>query len=337
MPYELLIGDVLEEIKSIQDQSVHCVITSPPYWNLRDYDNPDQIGIEETLEEYIDNIVKVCREVKRVLRDDGTFWFNIGDTYSNKNLMGVPWKLAFALQDDGWYLRQEIIWSKPNTIPESVTNRCTKSHEQIFLLAKSTKYYFDNHAIKEPLAESSVLRLKQDISKQTGSFKANGGMKTNGPIKALGDSTNNLRNRRSVWVIAVENRPSRSRKKDGWGDHVALFPSKLVEPCIKAGSSERGCCSGCGNPMVREKGNPRSWKPSCDCGLDLSPCVVLDPFSGSGTTIASALKLGRNAIGIELNPEYAKGTEARIEDICGIPLGKEDTVPQVRSLESWFI
>lgn len=278
----ILCGDALEQLRTLEPDSVHTCVTSPPYYNLRDYGMAGQIGAEATPEEYIENLVKVFREVQRVLRPNGTLWINIGDSYATrsgaqpptntrnihghtakqlpagykyKDLMGIPWMLAFALRTDGWHLRQDIIWAKPNCMPESVRDRCTKSHEYIFLLSKSDRYYFDAAAISEPIAEINVTRY----------LKSFGG-------KGYRNEVPNLRrNKRDVWTIGT----------GGFkGAHFAVFPEKLVEPCILAGCPEGG--------------------------------LVLDPFAGSGTTGVVAKHLARNFIGIELNPEYCRMADERI-------------------------
>ncbi|NBK18585.1 site-specific DNA-methyltransferase [Anaerotruncus sp. 1XD42-93] len=278
----ILCGDALEQLRTLEPDSVHTCVTSPPYYNLRDYGTAGQIGAEATPEEYIENLVKVFREVQRVLRPNGTLWINIGDSYATrsgaqpptntrnihghtakqlpagykyKDLMGIPWMLAFALRTDGWHLRQDIIWAKPNCMPESVRDRCTKSHEYIFLLSKSDRYYFDAAAISEPIAEINVTRY----------LKSFGG-------KGYRNEVPNLRrNKRDVWTIGT----------GGFkGAHFAVFPEKLVEPCILAGCPEGG--------------------------------LVLDPFAGSGTTGVVAKHLARNFIGIELNPEYCRMADERI-------------------------
>ena len=223
-----LVGDVLDKLKDLPEESIQCCVTSPPYWGLRNYQEEKQLGLEETPEEFVENMVKVFREVKRVLKKDGTVWLNIGDTYYNKSLAGIPFRVAFALQQDGWYLRQDIIWHKPNPMPESVKDRCTKSHEYIFLLTKSPKYYYDIDAIREPLAESSIGRLEQDIDNQVGTTRANGGAKTNGNLKAVGD-VDLGRNKRSVWTITT---------KPYSEAHFAVFPPELPTLCIKAGYKE---------------------------------------------------------------------------------------------------
>jgi DNA modification methylase len=233
---------------------VQTCITSPPYFGLRDYGHEGQIGLEQTPEEYIAAMVEVFRCVRDVLADDGTLWVNIGDSYQTtsgggqqvgqtntgaglatkratskqtglkgKDLIGIPWMLAFALRADGWYLRQDIIWHKPNPMPESVRDRCTKAHEYIFLLSKSERYFFDSEAMKEPVAASTVSRLAQDVENQRGSDRVPG--KTNGPMKAVGNGE--TRNRRSVWTVAT--RPYK-------GAHFATFPPALIDPCILAGS-----------------------------------------------------------------------------------------------------
>lgn len=217
------IGDCLESLRAMPNQSVHCCVTSPPYFGLRDYGMDGQIGLEDTPQAFVARLVEVFREVRRVLRDDGTLWLNLGDSIVRKQMLGIPWRVAFALQADGWYLRQEIIWSKPNPMPESVRDRCTKAHEQIFLLSKSPRYYFDSEAIKEPVAESSAARLAQPtLAQQAGSARVPG--KTNGNMKAVGNGE--TRNKRSVWTVTT---------KPFKGAHFATFPPDLIEPCILAG------------------------------------------------------------------------------------------------------
>lgn len=260
-------GDAREQLCTLAAESVHTCVTSPPYYGLRDYGTVGQIGAESSPEEYIAKLVDVFREVKRVLRPDGTLWVNIGDSYRGKNLLGIPWMLAFALRADGWYLRQDIIWNKTRCIPESVRDRCTKSHEYIFLLSKADRYYFNGPAIREPVAESTIARMKQDITHQKGSFRQPG--KTNGPLKPGGDGK--TRNKRSVWSLC----PAYFK-----GAHCAVFPEKLVEPCILAGCPEGG--------------------------------IVLDPFAGSGTTGVVAKRFGRGFTGVEINPAYCKIAADRI-------------------------
>jgi len=251
-------GDCREIMRRWKEQGIKAqtCVTSPPYYGLRDYGHEGQIGLEETPEKYIQAMVEVFRCVWDVLEDDGTLWLNIGDSYFStikgsggagkstfqkmdtvridagntgckpKDLIGIPWMLAFALRADGWYLRQDIIWHKPNPMPESVQDRCTKSHEYIFLLSKSQKYYYDNDSIKEPITDSSKLRLNQDIENQNGSDRVQG--KTNGNMKAVGLEN---RNKRSVWTVTT---------KPYAGAHFAVFPSDLIEPCILAGAPVGG-------------------------------------------------------------------------------------------------
>lgn len=309
------VGDCLTSMQFMEDQSVHCCITSPPYFGLRDYGVEGQIGLEPTPDEFVATLVAVFREVRRVLRDDGTLWLNLGDSYAGgntgskwregsaradgqvrgdgatsrrnrngngavegikpKELIGIPWRVAFALQADGWYLRQDIIWHKPNPMPESVRDRCTKAHEYIFLLSKSPKYHFDAEAIKEP-ATKGPQRMQAD--------PASAARKSVGPHSRGSEGFNHQyadservwaadgkRNKRSVWTV-----PPKPFK----GAHFATFPPDLIEPCVLAGCPEGG--------------------------------TVLDPFGGAGTTGLVAEKHGRNAILCELNPEYAEMAAERI-------------------------
>jgi DNA modification methylase len=338
----VLIGDVRAMLRTLPDESVHCCVTSPPYWGLRDYGVAGQLGLESSPAEFVANMVEVFREVRRVLRKDATCWINMGDSYATntgangssqgatgqrhdrrftsetkagvkvppglkpKDLCGIPWRLAFALQDDGWWLRQDIIWAKRSPMPESVTDRCTKAHEYIFLLTKSATYFYDAVAVRE-----------------------------SGKCPEMSPGGRNLR---SVWTLSTE--PFSLA-------HFATFPSELPRRCIKAGTSEKGCCPACLAPyrrvtdktkLRRERPNDltkrngadgtgnhcanttagvavttRGWEPTCQCGAgDPIPCTVLDPFSGSGTTGMAATELGRNYIGCELNPEYAAMSEKRI-------------------------
>lgn len=305
---KILLGDAVDRLKEVPNQSVRTCVTSPPYWGLRDYGHDQQLGLESTPQEFVKNLCNVFDEVWRVLANDGTLWVNLGDSYNNassnrtgihgykdgrtnrdlrlraksaeglkpKDLAGVPWRFAFAMQDRGWYLRQDIIWAKPNPMPESVTDRCTKAHEYIFLFSKEPRYFYDIDAIREPLAASSIGRLAQDIENQAGSSRAHAGAKTNGPIKAAG-SIEKGRNKRSVWTVPV------ASFKEA---HFAVYPPALIEPCIKAGSAPGD--------------------------------TILDPFSGSGTTGEVALKLGRQYLGCELNSDYAKLSEKRITDSIGL-------------------
>jgi len=318
--------DCLEGMKLLDDCSVNCCVTSPPYWNLRDYNlQPTHwpevhyspmaglpevfipewtgcLGLEPTIEMFIGHIVLIFREVRWVLRKDGTLWINFADSYCStapgtmgdnihiegakeatrrarkgmrpqtpeglkpKDLCGIPWRVAFALQADGWWLRSDIIWHKPACMPDSVKDRPTKCHEYIFLMSKSRKYYYDYEAIKEPIATSSIQRALQDIERQKGSTRANAGAKTNGNMKAV--ICSDTRNKRTVWTVAT------SQFVEA---HFATYPPKLIEPCIIAGCPPGG--------------------------------LVLDPFMGSGTTAMVAMRNQRNFIGFELNPEYIKIAE----------------------------
>ena len=400
----------------IPDSSVDCVVTSPPYWGLRDYGLgewvggdeycehqvgrfeyavsskqksnsasaghqakdtcpkcgakriDEQLGLEQTPEAYCANMVEVFREVWRVLKPTGTVWLNLGDSYSSgsrttttndtlrkdtlvnvtrtpvveglkpKDLVGIPWRVAFALQADGWYLRSDIIWSKPNPMPESVTDRPTKAHEYVFLLTKSPRYYYDADAIREPAQDWGIR------DRTNGKYHNEGtGLQ---PHSGLANSNNaeSGRNKRSVWEIATHPYPEA---------HFATYPEKLVEPCILAGTSERGNCAECGKPWERiverdiaydhvttqrgkSKDGPyapqtgdgigthdirhgvyslrtnKGWQPTCECDADTVPATVLDPFAGSGTTAAVAQRLGRKSIGTDLSEEYLKLASKRL-------------------------
>ena len=274
MTVSILVGDCVEQMKLLPDASAQTCVTSPPYFGLRDYGVDGQIGLEPTPDEFVASLVTVFREVRRVLRDDGTLWLNLGDSYArtggtdrkvpsglkDKDLIGVPWRVAFALQADGWYLRQDIIWHKPNPMPESVRDRCTKAHEYIFLLSKSPRYYFDSEAIKEPAsAPPKKCGPKNDASRNDSG--------RTGIVRGDGET----RNRRSVWTVST---------KPFGGAHFATFPPALIEPCILAGS---------------RLGD-----------------TVLDPFGGAGTTGLVAQQHGRNAVLTEINPEYAEIARRRI-------------------------
>ena len=300
------VGDCLDTLRTMPDASVQCCVTSPPYWGLRDYGHyghDGQIGLESTPEAYVARMVEVFREVRRVLRDDGTLWLNLGDTYgSGKQLKGIPWRVAFALQADGWYLRQDIIWSKPNPMPESVRDRCTKAHEYVFLLTNRPRYYFDADAIDEPATPSTGARVSQPTwGEQAGSTRVPG--KTNGNMKAVvrrsGNAARKSAAQRGVpadpngktrsdlagsnpWQGATSNRRSvwRITTKPFKGAHFAVMPTELADLCIRAGSR-----------------------------LD---DTILDPFGGAGTTALAAQRLQRNAILCELNPDYALMAQRRI-------------------------
>lgn len=324
-------GDAISVLREMPDESVNCIVTSPPYFGLRDYGHEGQIGLEPTPQEFIMRLVEVFRECRRVLRADGTCWVNVGDSYAgrgktggmsslqrsqsaldtkgwvpqapgfkDKDLYGIPWRLAFALQDDGWWLRQDIIWAKPNPMPESVRDRCTKSHEYLFLLAKSKRYWSDMKAIAEP-AESAVpdwhgpnsgmvvkhvpgnsqpsrkvpsgWQQSEHYAGQTVGYVGRSGNKERKPATERGCLEDRVagsvpwegttRNTRSVWTIATQ--PYKEA-------HFATFPEELARRCILAGCPVGG--------------------------------IVLDPFAGSGTTLAVAVAHERRAIGIEINPDY---------------------------------
>ena len=349
MEFRILEGDCLEVLRTIPDASVHCCVTSPPYWGLRDYGHDGQIGLESTPDAYVARMVEVFREVRRVLRDDGTLWLNLGDSYASttkgsggygkstlgpnkdlqniqfqkmdprvfnpglasKQLVGIPWRVAFALQADGWWLRQDIIWHKPNPMPESVRDRCTKAHEYVFLLAKSERYYYDSAALSEPAKTAGQIGGLTSYAAVASGRKPSGNMI---PERGAAYVRPVTRNRRSVWTVNT---------KPFKGAHFAVMPAALVEPCIKAGCPDQ-CCPACGAGYERiveqKKGDTEAsdWQPACDCAVDGTiPGTVLDPFAGSGTVAAVALSLGRSSIGIELNPQYVELAQERIANTIG--------------------
>jgi DNA modification methylase len=405
---------VMEGLRQLPDESVHCVVTSPPYWGLRDYGVAGQIGLEPTLAEHIRRLVEVFREVRRVLRSDGVLWLNYGDCFATspngrsaadakaagnddrtfrdkpfstiggvlkpKDLCMIPHRLAIALQEDGWWVRMDVVWSKPNPMPESIQDRPTKSHEYVFLLTKAERYYYDAEAIKEaasfgaPNAPDAIASpygqgfTRRAVATKKGARPPNtapqSGMTRQwkaGKNKSQPDagragfnaqwdeaedngSAPLLRNKRSVWTIATAPFPEA---------HFATFPPELPEICIKAGSSQHGCCRDCGAPWERDtesefipqpdvspekgvrgafnqkpldpsngnQGYPRGlnkttttgWSPTCKCNVGVVPCTVLDPFSGAGTTALVADRLQRRGVGIELNPEYSAIAERRLD------------------------
>jgi DNA modification methylase len=315
-------NDCLIGLQALPPGSVHCCVTSPPYYGLRDYGTSEQIGLEETPELFIEKLVAVFREVKRLLKDDGTLWVNMGDSYcanatgsqgnnlstlqggkstqieagkrpskkgeglKPKDLIGIPWMLAFALRADGWYLRQDIIWAKKNCMPESVTDRCTKSHEYIFLLSKSSKYYFDSTAIQEDAVwdvdgnGTLKRKLRQKVDNKSNPEGQKSGIRKVYEDVKTGDafkSVNGKRNKRSVWNYPTAQYPDA---------HFATFPEDLIVDCIKAGCPEGG--------------------------------IVLDPFMGAGTTALVARKLDRNYVGFELNQEYINIAKKRLKSELGL-------------------
>lgn len=400
-----IIGNNVDSIKKMvaDGVKVHTIITSPPYYGLRSYldenhPNKDQeIGLEESPEDFINNLVSVFRECKDLLADDGVLWVNIGDSYYNyrpgigqkvtkqsiagdkvtefddspkrgnrlqgykeKDLMGIPWELAFALRNDGWHLRQDIIWSK-NGMPESVRDRCTKSHEYIFMLTKKPHYYFDNEAIKTPSKSQDNSKRDRDTTKLNN---------VSGRTRMAGLTKNDysMANKRSVWEVNTV--PYKEA-------HTAVFPPKLIEPMILAATSEKGHCPQCGNRWHRKveriagessecpktqlshearggtgipsgtvgkSGSGRidgysvtlGWEPSCECGCDPVPDVVFDPFFGSGTTGGVAAAHGRNWIGCELNDEYASLHESRIKDIVSSMIDSDVDESFVQRVNSLF-
>lgn len=396
--WRVVVGDVREQLRDLPEASAQCVVTSPPYWGLRDYGVPGQLGLENSVREFLEAMTAVFDDVRRVLRPDGTLWLNIGDCYANdgklggetsrmqrylgeanrkrvgrekritglkaKDLVGIPWELAFALRESGWYLRRDIIWHKPNPMPESVRDRPTSAHEYVFLLTKAERYFYDAEAIKNPPAESTLREVEQGYTgTATKAFDDAGVQVTRLRDKQRGHSRRHVgfndrwgllpvahqrafgSNARSVWTIATQGFPDA---------HFATFPEELPMRCIKAGTSERGACRTCRTPWDRivdrepvpndvkaqfetarvrtadatgrddghtnykpsytRKVLSESWQPSCACDAgEPVPCVVLDPFAGSGTTGYVAVRLGRSFIGIELNPQYATMASRRIE------------------------
>jgi len=378
----ILLGEVRSALRTLPVSSVDCVVTSPPYWGLRDYGLPavvwggktdcdhqwngpgesrcgdcgawlGQLGLEPSYDEYITHIVEVFREVWRVLKPSGTLWVNLGDCYNAatsttraastnrvgywqaggtmgdrrvnarglkpKDLVGIPWRVALALQTDGWYLRSDVIWAKPNPLPEGVRDRPVRAHEYLFLFSKEGRYFYDADAVRE--VDSAAV-----IDKRT---------------RAREHALRSGHAQRSVWSIPTQ------RYREA---HFATFPERLVEPCILAGTSEAGCCPACGgawrrrtcvryeNPGNRTSNGPRSqerraespgykkrlvrvldgevWEPSCACGRDRVPSTVLDPFAGSGTTLAVARRLGRRSIGIELSSDYSELAHQRVRAVA---------------------
>ncbi len=388
----ILTGDAIEQLRTLPDESVQCCVTSPPYWGLRDYSTNGQLGLEKTPEEYVAKMVEVFREVRRVLRKDGTLWLNLGDSYcgtgskgewtdpkyangrngqkvalnnkieglKQKDLVGIPWRVAFALQADGWWLRSDIIWAKPNPMPESVTDRPTKSHEYLFLLTKSANYFYDAESIREPHAAPERqgqtntgwdhgMRPNRESDRKWS--RTEDGNPNGEHVLAYNPAG---RNKRSVWTVATAPYPEA---------HFATYPPDLIKPCIMAGTSAKGCCAKCGAPWERiiedseeyaqfkkseterKGGGMRSseletmgltrgtsnksvsadkqtlgWQPTCKCDADIQPCTVLDPFAGSGTTGMVALELGRKAILIELNPKYVELIRQRCDITPGLQL-----------------
>lgn len=377
----------------LADKCVHTIITSPPYYGLRDYGVSGQLGLEPTPDEYIANLVSVFRECKRILCDDGTLWVNIGDSYAGsgvndgsknpgisnaakrgdvsggkrpntnlsgykpKDLIGIPWMLAFALRADGWYLRSDIIWAKKNCMPESVKDRPTKSHEYIFLLSKSQKYYYDSEAIKEPYSVNSNPNEIYN-GNATKDYKSASAQNPSDSKRRILESMANGggRNKRDVWFVST---------KPYKGAHYATFNPELITPCILAGAPET-CCAECGAPYERvlERKDKRHWterndyksgdkynfkyaetkqsnevgrndapasykspeyidhgfQPTCTCNSGTTSGIVFDPFVGSGTTVATAIQLGRRGIGLDLSLKYLQENAAERIAAVKLPL-----------------
>ncbi|MEZ2410593.1 site-specific DNA-methyltransferase [Bosea sp. RCC_152_1] len=335
MTVRIINADCREALRQLDAGSVHCCVTSPPYFGLRDYENPSQIGLEPTPDEFVEAMVTVFREVRRVLRGDGTLWLNLGDSYCStdkwggggnigkqtraddgevpswavrrkrqamegikpKDLIGIPWMVAFALRADGWFLRSEVVWAKPNGMPGSQQDRCTSSHEAVFLLTKKAAYWSDFDAIKTPPRESTLIRKAQDVQAQAGSHRANGGAKTNGPMKAVGGIDKQRGHSRrhagfnDRWdaMEKAEQQSKPAMMRDVWfvppggydEAHFAVMPEEIARRCVLAGCPYGG--------------------------------TVLDPFGGAGTTGLVADRLGRDAVLTELNPKYVAMARARIE------------------------
>lgn len=402
-PNQVHIGHCLDLLKRLPDRCIHSVITSPPYWNLRDYLTPPvywpavsyspiaglpeitipeqmaPLGLEPDIWAFVGHLVAVFREVKRVLRNDGACWVNLGDTYVTsppgnngkhnpdslgdgayrrrqerqlghgenmdaiyqkpkdlkmKDLAAIPWRVALALQADGWYLRSDIIWHKTNPMPESIKDRPTKAHEYVFLLSKNERYYFDQEAIRESSVRPGDIQTFGGAKSRAGNDPRNNGREDNNRQWGKDFETSETRNKRSVWSISSQPYPSA---------HFATFPEKLITPMVLASTSEYGCCSSCGNPWQRvvekvkgenssyngssfTKGKTRQarehlakvgeqertaatvttgWEPTCQCGAGIAPAIILDPFAGSGTTLQVAIKHRRQAIGFDNNETYA--------------------------------
>jgi DNA modification methylase len=378
----------LDTVRRMPDGFIDCVVTSPPYYGLRCYNHDEQFGLEKTPEAFVKNLVDLFREIRRALKDTGSVWLNLGDSYASvksryssrphtlsggkdrgdshnkkpdlyhyakqvgikdKDLIGIPWMVAFALRADGWYLRQDIIWHKPNPMPESVTDRCTKSHEYIFLLTKSQRYFYDSEAVKEKAnydgRKDTVMKGSQKYNTAVVPGQAAHTFAVGGHERwQMNENGDHVRNKRSVWTVTTK------PFKDA---HFATFPEDLIVPCIKAGTSEKGCCPKCGKPWERvvdrkrmarnefKPGDPRyrpntykgahgdingkadagytetttiGWQPACECGDHTPvPAIVYDPFMGAATTAVVAHKLNRNWIGSELNPDYVEITEKRLK------------------------
>lgn len=345
MAFYIFKGSCLDILPKLPENLAHCCVTSPPYWNQRDYGVEGQLGLEDTPEKYVEDMVSVFRGVKRVLRPDGVLWLNIGDSYvtnkkaglPGKNLLGIPWRVAFALQKDGWFLRSDVIWYKNDAKPENIDDRPYKGHEYFFMFSKSESYYFDIYAKgyheehKTKIALQTAKKLFEDDEDKT--------------KLPEGASYENMlgRNRQTVWPIT---------KGSFKYEHFAPYPEELITPAIAASTSEKGCCAYCGKPWIRKierqelnRKNPKfaamekggatattaglavltkvgfrrkfhtDWIPSCGCPThDPIPCTVLDPFNGSGTTGLVSARLGLSYYGCELSQEHINFSKKRIHD-----------------------
>lgn len=396
----LLHGNAVDVLRGIPEASVQCCITSPPYWRMRDYQTAGQLGLEANISDYLDQQVEVFREVRRVLRPDGVLWLNIGDRYSSggrggyagdlapraqhysrkagvigkwqgpppgfkdKELLGLPWRLALALQGDGWWLRSDCVWAKPNAKPESVKDRPGLAHEYVFLLAKSQRYFYDWWSVREDASASErrrrLLEQQRGIDGYCKQKREHGGP----GVKEWG-KTGCFRSRKARQEIAATGkrglRSVWSINTHGYkGQHFATFPIVLAERCILAGTSTYGCCSWCGAPWAREFKVTRSkdaaqqdlklqgihrigntegeyepprflrWKQGCNCTMgEVQPCTVLDPFSGAGSAGVAAVGLGRRYIGIDINPAYIEQARARIE--AALPAPREHRLREKES------
>ena len=369
MTVRIHVGDARDVLRGMDADSVHCVVTSPPYWGLRAYKGDHgMIGMEPTFDEHLENLVSVFDEVRRVLRPDGTLWLNYGDAYARgegrggsgsgdkqasnagsatvtprdflkaKDLMLMPARVAMALQEAGWWLRSEIIWHKPNPMPESVTDRPTCAHEKVFLFSKAPRYFYDAEAVRVAYSPESLSRYDSPMQGTRPGIRQPGVTRDlENDVRTPNPAGANLRN---VWKIATA--PFKS-------SHFATFPPALVEPCIKAGTSKHGVCSECGAPWAREvekdfvptqasvmtadrasengwTGTPKGvnriettgWRPTCECNAETVPAVVLDCFGGAGTVGLVADRLQRDAVLIEISGDYAGMARKRIEKDAGM-------------------
>jgi DNA modification methylase len=343
--YQFLNGNALDKLRELPDNLVQCVTTSPPYWQLRDYFSPDQLGHEDTPDEYIEKLVAIFAELKRVLRDDGVLWVNIGDTYStvkkgytntfhqaeeasdilssmgidkktpdgmkSKNLLFIPTRFAMAMQRDGWIVRSEVIWDKANAMPDGAKDRPTRSHEYLYQFSMKQKYFWDYNNMQEDSVSTHGNIMRFGSRKQKG---------TNRHDQDRSFENYGKRNKRSVWRTSVSSYN---------GGHFATYPPELIEPAIIASTSEKGCCPTCRTPwgrtLVKEKKEDNSkkgyelilvdkgWTPGCKCGEEkTNKCIVLDPFSGVATTGLVALNNNLDYIGIEINKEYIEESKKRL-------------------------